>query len=96
MIPDRSNVTDDNNGQEGSLLPPFTDVKMFVDSLLIEFKTNTTGVGYEIERNLMTCTPFRDDYLYCNSQRVFSQRSSRILCHLRFIGEPVEYTVNYG
>lgn len=71
MIPDRSNMTDDYDGEEGSLLPPFTDVKMFVDSLLIEYQTNTI-VDYQIERTVMTCTPFRDDYLYCKVHQIFS------------------------
>ncbi|CAF4225646.1 unnamed protein product, partial [Rotaria sordida] len=39
--PDRSNVTGSDN-QEGSELPEFTDVKMFIDSLLIDYQTNKT------------------------------------------------------
>ncbi|CAF2516694.1 unnamed protein product [Rotaria sp. Silwood2] len=61
-VSDRSNATD-NNGMNGSELPEFTDIKMFVDSLLMEFQTNRQ-VQFELERNLMTCTPFRNDFLF--------------------------------
>ncbi|CAF1375172.1 unnamed protein product, partial [Rotaria sordida] len=61
-ISDRSNTTD-NNAIKGSELPEFTDVKMFVDSLLMEYQTNHQ-IQFELERNLMTCTPFRNDYLF--------------------------------
>ncbi|CAF4916702.1 unnamed protein product, partial [Rotaria sp. Silwood1] len=50
-ISDRSNITD-NNGIKGSELPEFTDVKMFVDSLLMEYQTNRQ-IHFELQRNLM-------------------------------------------
>ncbi|CAF1308472.1 unnamed protein product [Rotaria magnacalcarata] len=61
-IADRSNITD-GNGEKGSELPEFTDVKMFVDSLLMEYQTNRQ-IHFELERNLMTCTPYRNDLLF--------------------------------
>ena len=62
MIPDRSNSTD-QKGIAGSELPEFTDVKMFIDSLLIGYQTNRP-IRMELERKAMTCTSFRADYLY--------------------------------
>jgi hypothetical protein len=59
---DRSNVTDRNNN-EGSELPEFTDVKIFIDSLLIGYQTNTT-IKLELERKSMTCTPYRRDFIF--------------------------------
>lgn len=53
----------DRDGKEGTNLPQFTDVKMLVDSLLIEYQTNRT-MHYEFERNAMICAPYRADYLY--------------------------------
>jgi hypothetical protein len=44
-------------------LPQFSDVKMFVDALIIEYQANRT-IEYELERNVMACTPFHADYLY--------------------------------
>lgn len=38
-------------------------MKILVDSLLIEYQTNRP-IQYELERNLMTCTAYRKDYLY--------------------------------
>ncbi|CAF4093815.1 unnamed protein product, partial [Adineta steineri] len=61
-IPDRSNVTDKNN-REGSELPEFSDVKMFIDSLLIGYQTNRT-IEFKLERKAMICTPFRRDVLF--------------------------------
>lgn len=54
-----------NNEKEGSELPEFSDVKMFIDVLLMEYQTNRP-IEYQLERNLMTCTPFRDDFLFSN------------------------------
>ncbi|UJR37764.1 hypothetical protein I4U23_030457 [Adineta vaga] len=61
-ISDRTNATD-LDAKDGSELPEFTDVKIFVDSLLMEYQS-TRSIQYELERNLMTCTPYRKDYLY--------------------------------
>ncbi|CAF3562792.1 unnamed protein product [Adineta steineri] len=61
-IPDRSNATS-NDGKMGSDLPEFTDVKMFVDSLLMGYQKDRQ-IQYELERKVMTCTPSRNDYLY--------------------------------
>ncbi|CAF3666934.1 unnamed protein product [Rotaria sp. Silwood1] len=61
-IPDRSNSTD-SNGNKGSELPEFTDIKMFVDSLIMEYQTNRQ-IQFELERNLLSCTSFRNDYLF--------------------------------
>ncbi len=36
---------------------------MFVDLLLMEYQTNRQ-IEFELERNLMTCTPYRDDFLF--------------------------------
>jgi hypothetical protein len=60
--PDRSNTTD-NKGDYGSELPEFTDVKMFVDSLLVQYQTDRQ-FEFVLERNLMTCTPYHNDYLF--------------------------------
>ncbi|CAF3577194.1 unnamed protein product [Rotaria sp. Silwood2] len=54
LIADRSNVMDSNN-KEGSELPEFTDIKIFIDSLLIGYQTNKT-IEFEIERNPMNET----------------------------------------
>jgi hypothetical protein len=62
IIPDRSNTTD-SKGDHGSELPQFTDIKMFVDSLLVKYQTNHS-LQFELERKLMTCAPFHDDYLF--------------------------------
>ena len=62
IIPDRSNTTD-SSGNDGSKLPEFTDVKMFVDALLVKYQTDHQ-FNFELERNLMTCTPFHNDYFY--------------------------------
>jgi hypothetical protein len=62
VVPDRSNATD-NTGKEGSELPEFTNIKMFIDFLLMEYQTDRQ-IEYEIQRNLMSCTPYRDDFLF--------------------------------
>ncbi|CAF4318595.1 unnamed protein product, partial [Rotaria sp. Silwood2] len=62
FILDRSNIMDNNN-QEGSELPEFTDVKMFIDSLLIGYQTNKT-IEFELERSPMICTPVRRDSIF--------------------------------
>ncbi|CAF1011366.1 unnamed protein product [Rotaria sordida] len=62
FIPDRSNVTGSDN-QEGSELPEFTDVKMFIDSLLIDYQINKT-IEFELERSPITCTPVRRDSIF--------------------------------
>ena len=36
---------------------------MFIDTLLMEYQTNRS-IDYEIQRSLMACTPFRDDFLF--------------------------------
>jgi hypothetical protein len=36
---------------------------MFVDFLLMEYQTNRK-IEYELERNLMACTPYRNDFLF--------------------------------
>ena len=62
MIADRSNVTD-RKEKKGSELPEFTDVTIFIDSLLIGYQTNKT-IEFEIERSPMTCTPIRRDSIF--------------------------------
>ncbi|CAF3818339.1 unnamed protein product [Rotaria sp. Silwood1] len=69
-ISDRSNITD-NNGNKGSELPEFTDVKMFVDSLLMEYQTNRQ-IHFELQRNLMICTPFRNDLLFTSESNLIN------------------------
>lgn len=69
-IQDRSNITN-NYDHKGSELPEFTDVKMFVDSLLMGYQTNRQ-IQFELERNLMTCTPFRADYLFSKINKTYS------------------------
>ncbi|CAF2053123.1 unnamed protein product [Rotaria magnacalcarata] len=59
LIADRSNVTD-RKEKKGS---EFTDVKIFIDSLLIGYQTNKT-IEFEIERSPMTCTPIRRDSIF--------------------------------
>ncbi|CAF4199938.1 unnamed protein product, partial [Adineta steineri] len=46
-----------------SRLPDFSDVKMFIDSLLIGYQTNRT-IEFELERKAMICTPYRRDALF--------------------------------
>ncbi|CAF4589424.1 unnamed protein product [Rotaria sp. Silwood1] len=69
-ISDRSNITD-NNGNKGSELPEFTDVKMFVDLLLMEYQTNRQ-IHFELQRNLMICTPFRNDLLFTSESNLIN------------------------
>jgi len=69
VISDRSNATD-NNGKEGSELPEFTNIKMFVDFLLMEYQTNRQ-IEYELERNLMSCTPYRNDFLFSKIRNIY-------------------------
>ncbi|CAF1288185.1 unnamed protein product [Rotaria sp. Silwood1] len=69
-ISDRSNITD-NNGNKGSELPEFIEVKMFVDSLLMEYQTNRQ-IHFELQRNLMTCTPFRNDLLFTSESNLIN------------------------
>lgn len=64
--------------KEGSEVPEFTDVKMFVDSLLMEYQTNRS-IQYELERNLMTCSPYRDDVLYSKSIGRQKERFSKMI-----------------
>jgi hypothetical protein len=70
FITDRSNSLPISSNT-GSALPKFTDVKIFVDSLLIEYQTNHP-IQYELERNLMTCTPFRNDFLFSKIDKIFA------------------------
>ncbi|CAF3715850.1 unnamed protein product [Rotaria sp. Silwood1] len=65
LIADRSDIMDDNNKDQGSKLPAFTDVKIFIDSLLIGYQTNT-NIEYELERTPMICTPFRRNLIFEN------------------------------
>ncbi|CAF1239735.1 unnamed protein product [Adineta ricciae] len=62
LVADRSNVTDKNKN-EGSELPEFIDVKMFIDSLLMSYQTGKT-IDLELERAPMRCTPFRRDFIF--------------------------------
>jgi hypothetical protein len=43
---------------------------MFVDFLLMEYKTNRR-IEYELERNLMSCTPYRDDFLFSKIKNIY-------------------------
>jgi hypothetical protein len=60
-IADRSNVTDTDK-YNGSELPEFSDVKMFVDSLLVSYQTRV-DIGFELERTAMIYTPYRRDFI---------------------------------
>lgn len=62
FIADRSNVKDSND-YEGSELPEFVDVKMFIDSLLIDYQTGKP-IEFEIERTPMRCTSYRQDFIF--------------------------------
>ncbi|CAF3166386.1 unnamed protein product [Rotaria sp. Silwood2] len=62
LIADRSDIMD-NNKDQGSKLPAFTDVKIFIDSLLIGYQTNT-NIEYELERTPMICTSFRRNLIF--------------------------------
>lgn len=64
FITDRSNVTDVNR-YESSKLPEFTDVKIFIDSLLIHYQTNEE-IKLEIEKTPMICTSCRRDFILGN------------------------------
>ncbi|CAF1197235.1 unnamed protein product, partial [Adineta steineri] len=50
----------------GSRLPEFSDVKMFIDALLIGYQTNR-NITFELQKAPMTCTPYRRDYLFFES-----------------------------
>ena len=78
FISDRSNMTNQNK-IEGSEFPEFTDVKIFLDSLLISYQSNRS-IDVEVKRRPMTCTPFRRDFI--NGE---SQTSMRILIELDFL-----------
>jgi hypothetical protein len=49
--------------EKGPELPEFTDVKIFIDSLLIGYQTNT-AIGFELERTPIPCTPVRRDLIF--------------------------------
>lgn len=67
-IVDRSNVTN-TNYQEGSQLPEFSDVKIFIDSLLISYQKNRT-IHWNIERELIRCTTYRMDILFGRREEI--------------------------
>lgn len=62
FIADRSNVTN-SKSEEGSELPEFTDVKIFIDSLLMQYQTDEV-IELELERKVMTCTTIRRDSIF--------------------------------
>ena len=62
VIGDRSNVPSSRDSRE-SELPEFTNVKIFVDSLLVGYQSNRS-IRMELERKAMTCTAFRNDLLF--------------------------------
>lgn len=62
-IADRSNVTDETYWQ-GSQLPEFSDVKIFIDSLLISYQRNNKTIEWNIERDVIQCTSYRIDVLF--------------------------------
>ncbi|CAF4092876.1 unnamed protein product, partial [Adineta steineri] len=77
-ISDRSSVGDrDSYYFEDSALPEFSDVKMFIDSLLIGYQTNR-NIEFELKRKPITCTPYREDVL-------FGSRSALVTTVLMFI-----------
>ncbi|CAF4218000.1 unnamed protein product, partial [Adineta steineri] len=47
----------------GSRLPEFSDVKMFIDALLIGYQTNR-NITFELQRAPITCTPYRRDFIF--------------------------------
>jgi hypothetical protein len=61
-ISDRSNMTD-MKYYEGSELPEFSDVKIFIDSLLMSYQTDRY-ITFEIERNPMRCTTYHRDFMF--------------------------------
>ncbi|CAF3806236.1 unnamed protein product [Adineta steineri] len=65
FIPDRSSLIDFSNTYnfEDSGLPEFSDVKMFIDSLLIGYQTNK-NIEFELQREPIICTPYREDLLF--------------------------------
>jgi hypothetical protein len=62
-------------------LPEFSDVKMFVDSLLVSYQTGV-DIGFELERTAMICTPFRRDFINGKVEDHSDERST-----LTFISE---------
>lgn len=38
-------------------------MKMFIDILLMEYQTDRS-IDYELQRNVMACAPYRDDFLF--------------------------------
>ncbi|CAF4107133.1 unnamed protein product, partial [Rotaria sp. Silwood2] len=77
LIADRSDIMDNNKYQDLKL-PAFTDVKILIDSLLIEYQTNT-NIEYELERTPMICTSFRRNLIFEN------RLSSLIITLVEFI-----------
>jgi len=53
----------DADDDEGSELPEFSDVKIFIDSLLVYYQTDR-NVTFEIERSPMRCTPYHRDFMF--------------------------------
>lgn len=66
-IADRSNLTNINY-RRGSQLPEFSDVKIFIDSLLISYQKNTT-ISWNIQREVIRCTKYRMDILFGRKER---------------------------
>ncbi|CAF1113916.1 unnamed protein product [Adineta steineri] len=64
FIRDRSKTYDSYSASfEDLRLPEFSDVKIFIDSLLIGYQTNR-NIEFEIQRKPITCTPYRQDLLF--------------------------------
>ncbi|CAF4083873.1 unnamed protein product [Adineta steineri] len=64
FIPDRSNTFNSYSSYyEDTKLPEFSDVKMFIDSLLIGYQTNR-NIEFELQRKPIICTPYRRDFLF--------------------------------
>ncbi|CAF1488368.1 unnamed protein product [Adineta steineri] len=64
FIPDRSNTFNSYSFYyEDTKLPEFSDVKMFIDSLLIGYQTNR-NIEFELQRKPIICTPYRRDFLF--------------------------------
>ncbi len=72
----------DETNDRGSELPEFSDMKMFIDSLLINYQTEKT-MGIEIERYPMICTPVRRDFLFGKREEIEVPDRCWLWCYFR-------------
>ncbi|CAF1358637.1 unnamed protein product [Didymodactylos carnosus] len=74
LIEDRSNKTYKtlNGGKNFTEFPQFSNIKLFIDTLLISYQTGKKNLTIELERNVMKCTKYRKDVLYTSKTTAFT------------------------